>query len=60
MKATVTRPVHAVEPFVPQWALRTMTRLRGKRLRRLFRAALERMNEATPDIPPEFFRYPFP
>lgn len=60
MEATATRPVNAVEPFIPQWALRTMTTLRGERLRHLLRAALEGMNAATPDVPPEFFRYPFP
>jgi hypothetical protein len=60
METIAARPVTTGEPTIRPWILRAMTILRREHLRRLCRAALEGMNAATHDAPPEFYRFPFP
>jgi hypothetical protein len=60
MEAIATHTVNAAHRFIPPWVLRAMTPSRKEQLKRLFSAALEGMNAATPDVAPEFYRFPFP
>ena len=60
MEAIATRAVNAGDRFVPPSALRAMRPQRAEWLRHLLRAALERLNATPRDVPPEFYRYPFP
>jgi len=60
MEIITARAMPVVKPTIQPWIRRAMTMLRGDRLRRLVRAALEGMNAAPRDVPPQSFRFPFP
>lgn len=48
------------KPFRPAHTLPGVARTRAQRLRVLLGALLDGMNAATPDVAPEFHRFPFP
>lgn len=60
MNAIATRSADAAGAFVPPPGLAGKALRQAKRLRWLVRAAIEGLNAATPDVAPEFYRFPFP
>lgn len=60
MQAIAARPVNAAEPLMPPRMLRAVTFRRAERLKNLLRAMLQGMGASPRDVPPEFYRFPFP